>query len=149
MVFQATFNSISVVSHGPLTCLSWVSPVHGWGSEVSCPRTVPRKTQRIQYGSKPEPLDYESNTLLPRHAGPLSDQSLKHWSVGKKISYEQPLFLYAFSTSPLKTLWEKTELLVKSNFSFSPSVFKSFGEFSDIFFGSKSVICKIFKFQKL
>ena len=25
------------------SCLSWVSPVLGWGSEVSCPRTLPRK----------------------------------------------------------------------------------------------------------
>ena len=25
------------------SCLSWVSPVLGWGSEVSCPRTLPQK----------------------------------------------------------------------------------------------------------
>ena len=25
------------------SCLSWVSPVLGWDSEVSCPRTLPRK----------------------------------------------------------------------------------------------------------
>ena len=25
------------------SCLSWVSPVLGWGSEVSCPRILPRK----------------------------------------------------------------------------------------------------------
>ena len=33
------------------SCLSWVSPVLGWGSEVSCPRRLPRKTQRIRCGS--------------------------------------------------------------------------------------------------
>ena len=25
------------------SCLSWVSPVLGWGSEVSCPKTLPQK----------------------------------------------------------------------------------------------------------
>ena len=34
-----------------------------------------------------------------------------------------PLFLYASSTSLLKTMWEKEKLLVMSNFSFSHSVF--------------------------
>ena len=45
MVFYATFNNISVISRGQLTLFmpSWVSPVLGWGSEVSCPRTLPRK----------------------------------------------------------------------------------------------------------
>ena len=28
------------------SCLSWVSPVLGWGSEVSCSRTFPRKKPR-------------------------------------------------------------------------------------------------------
>ena len=51
--------------------LSWVSPVLGWGSEVSCPRTLPRKTQMIRCGSNPGPVDYESNTLPLSHAGPL------------------------------------------------------------------------------
>ena len=35
------------------SCLSWVSPVLGWGFEVSCRRTLPQKTQRIQGGSSP------------------------------------------------------------------------------------------------
>ena len=52
------------------SCLSWVSLVLGWGSEVSSPRTLSRKTQRIQCGSNPGPLDYELNTLLLSHAGP-------------------------------------------------------------------------------
>ena len=59
------------------SCLSWVSPVLGWGSEVSCLRTLPPKTRRIQSGSNPGPLDYESNTLPLSHAGPLKWKSLK------------------------------------------------------------------------
>ena len=45
MVFYTAFNSISVISRRQLTLFmsSWVSPVLGWGSEVSCPRTLPRK----------------------------------------------------------------------------------------------------------
>ena len=54
------------------SCLSWVSPVLGWGSKVSCPWTFPRKNQRIQCGSNPGTLDYASNTLSESHAGPLS-----------------------------------------------------------------------------
>ena len=44
MVFYAAFNSISVISRRQFTLFtsSWVSPVLGWGSEVSCPRTLPR-----------------------------------------------------------------------------------------------------------
>ena len=57
------------------SCLSWVSPVIGWGSEVSYPTTFPRKTQRIQCGSNPGPLDYESNTLPLSHAGPQSQNA--------------------------------------------------------------------------
>ena len=45
MVFYAAFNNISVISRRQLTLFmpSWVSSVLGWGSEVSCPRTLPRK----------------------------------------------------------------------------------------------------------
>ena len=53
------------------SCHSWVLPVLGWGSEVSCPKTLPRKTERIQCGSNPGPLIYESNTLPLSHAGPV------------------------------------------------------------------------------
>ena len=52
------------------SCLSWVSPVLVWGSEVSYPRALPRKTRWIRCGSNPGPLDYESNTLPLSHAGP-------------------------------------------------------------------------------
>ena len=39
----------------------------------------------------------------------------------------KPWFLYVCSTSLLETLWEKEKLLFRSNFSFSHSVFYSFG----------------------
>ena len=45
----------------------------------------------------------------------------------------KPCFLRVYSTSPLKTLWEKEKLFVMSNFSFSHSVFYPFGELSVIF----------------
>ena len=84
MVFYAAFNSISVISQWQLhySCLSWVSPVLGWGSELSCPKTIPEKTQRIKCGSNPGPLDYESNTSPMSHAGPLWDKgnNLEIWN---------------------------------------------------------------------
>ena len=57
MVFYAAFNSISVISRRQLTLfmLSWVSPVLGWGYEVSCPRTLPRKNPE-------DPVRLESRT---------------------------------------------------------------------------------------
>ena len=57
-------------------------------------------------------------------------------------------FLCICSTSFLKTLWEKEKLLITSNFSFSHSVFNSFGELSAIFTKSEIVICKLFHFGK-
>ena len=51
-------------------------------------------------------------------------------------------FLCVCSTSLLKTLWEKDKLLVKSNFSFSHSVFNQFGELCPIFTEFKIVIGK-------
>ena len=38
-----------------LFCLSWVTPVLGWSSEVYFPRTLPQKTQSILCGSSPGP----------------------------------------------------------------------------------------------
>ena len=45
MVFYAAFNSISVISRRQFTLfmLSWVFTSTRLGSEVSCPRTLPRK----------------------------------------------------------------------------------------------------------
>ena len=41
----AAINSISVISRRQFTLFtsSWVSPIIGWGPEVSCPWTLPRK----------------------------------------------------------------------------------------------------------
>ena len=72
MVFYAAFNSISVISRRQLTLfmLSWVSPVLGWALKCLAQGHSHEKTQRIQCGSNPGPLDYESNTLPLSHAGP-------------------------------------------------------------------------------
>ena len=71
MVFYAVFNSISVISLRQLTLfmsfLGFTST--RLGSEVSCQKTLLRKTQRIQCGSNLVPLDYESNTSPLSHAG--------------------------------------------------------------------------------
>ena len=56
------------------SCLSWVSPVLGSGSEVSCPRTLSRKTQRIQCCSNPGPW--------------ITSQTLYHWAT------QDPFFHY-------------------------------------------------------
>ena len=57
----------------------------------------------------------------------------------------KPWFLRVYSTSLLKTLWEKEKLLVTSNFSFSHSVFNPFGELLAIFIKFKIVVCKVFE----
>ena len=59
-----------------------------------------------------------------------------------------PWFLRVCSTSLLKTQLEKEELLIKSNFSFSHSVFYPFREISSIFNKFKIVVCKLFKFGR-
>ena len=53
------------------SCLSWVSPVLGWALKCLAQGHSHEKTQRIQCGSNPGPLDYESNTLPLSHVGPL------------------------------------------------------------------------------
>ena len=64
----------------------------------------------------------------------------KHLSFGTSLSPtglnpfpNKPWFLRVCSTNLLKTLWEKEKMLVTSNFSFSHSVFYSFGELSASF----------------
>ena len=54
----------------------------------------------------------------------------------------KPLFLRICSKRLLKTLWEKEKLLVTSNFSFSHSIFYSFGKLSAIFIKLKILVCK-------
>ena len=58
----------------------------------------------------------------------------------------KPRFLCVCTTSLLKSLWETEKLLVTSNFSFSPSVFYPFREFSAIFIKFEIVVCKLFQF---
>ena len=72
MVFYAAFNSISVISRRQLTLfmLSWVSPVLGWALKCLAEGDSHEKTQRIQCGSNPGPLDYESNASPLSHVGP-------------------------------------------------------------------------------
>ena len=74
MVFYAAFNSIADISRRRLTLFMsfLVTPVLGWGSEVSCPRTFPhtqkkKKKQRIPCGSNQGLLHYESNTSPLHH----------------------------------------------------------------------------------
>ena len=58
-------------------------------------------------------------------------------------------FLPVCSTSLLKTLREKEKLFVTSNFSFSSSVFYSFGALSAIFINFEIVVCKLFQFGRV
>ena len=58
------------------------------------------------------------------------------------------LFLRVWSVSLLKTLWEKENLLVTSNFFFSHSIFYPFWDLSAIFIKFKIVISKLFQFGK-
>ena len=61
------FTPLSTVSqskHGHsshYSYLSWISAVLGWGSNVLPKDNSHEKLQRIQWGSNPGPLDYESH----------------------------------------------------------------------------------------
>ena len=72
MVFYAAFNNISVISRQQLTLFmfSWVSPVLGWDLKCLAQGHSHEKTQRIQCGLNPGPLDYQSNTLPLSRAWP-------------------------------------------------------------------------------
>ena len=61
MVFYAAY-SISR-RHLTYSCIVRVSSILGWDSELSCPKTLQRKTQRIINGLNPGCPGYESNTL--------------------------------------------------------------------------------------
>ena len=107
--------------------ISWVSPVPGWALKCLAQGHSHEKTQRIQYGLKLGPLDYESNTL------PLS-QTLN-------LFQNKPWFLCVCSTG--------VQLLVMSTFSFSHTVFSPFAEFSAISMKPKIIICKLFPISKI
>ena len=57
----------------------------------------------------------------------------------------RPWFLRVCSKKFLKTPWEKKKLLVKSNLSFSHSVFYLLGQRPAIFINFKIVVCKLFE----
>ena len=61
----------------------------------------------------------------------------------------KPWFLRVCRTSLLKTLREKEKLLVKSNLSFSHSVFYPFGELFAIFIKFKIAVCNFFQFESV
>ena len=97
MVFYAAFNSISVISRRQLTLFmsSWVSPVLGWGSEVSWPRTLPRKNPA-------DPVRLE-----PRTPGLRVKQTFYHWAThdpetilkkGQKCSKQTVSHFHIFAT---------------------------------------------------
>ena len=58
----------------------------------------------------------------------------------------KPWFLWIYSTSLLKTLWEKEKMLVTSIFSFSHSVFYSIRKINHHFSNIQLVVCKCFQF---
>ena len=71
--FYPAFQSISVILWIQLTlflCMSWVSQDLGRALTFLAEGHSYNKTQRIQCGSNPGPLDYESNTLPMSHTGP-------------------------------------------------------------------------------
>ena len=74
--------------------------------------------------------------------------SAKVWDQFNPFS-NKPWFSCVCSTSLLKTLWEKDELLVTSNSSFSHSVFYPYGELSAISFKIEIVVCKLLQFGKV
>ena len=87
--------------------------------------------------------------ILPSGNAVILDQS-KNLSFGKRLNPfpNKPWFLRVCSTSILKTLWGKDELLFTSNFSFSHSVFYPFGELSFIFIKFIIFVCKLFQFGR-
>ena len=127
MVFYAAFNSISVISQQQLTLFmsSWVSPVLGWGSEVSCPRTLPRKNQEDPMWLEPRTprLRVKHFTTEPRSTPP------------EKVNIGETCTLILLHIIPTfndlgkkdwKTLCGNGEMLVTSIFSLSHNVFFSF-----------------------
>ena len=58
-------------------------------------------------------------------------------------------FLHVCPTILLETLWEKEKLLVTNDFSFSHSVYYTFGEHSAIFIKFEIVVCKLFQFGRV
>ena len=99
--------------------------------------------------------DYKFNMgkMTELYFNPLPDDKILDWSKIKQsaddiltLSPNEPWFLRVYGTSLLKTLWEKTKLLLMSNFFFSHSVFYPFIEISAILIKFEIVVCKLFLF---
>ena len=97
------------------SCISWVSPVLPWGSEVGGTRTFLRQNPKDHVWLEPKTPGVKHFTTETRGTPPNS-------SIVNPFPHK-PLCLCAWSIRLLKTLWEKEKLLIKSNFSFSHSVF--------------------------
>ena len=67
--FQQYFSHITATAH-IIHVFNWVSPVLGWGSEVSYQRTLPHKNPKDPVQFEPRTLDYEPNTLPLSQVGP-------------------------------------------------------------------------------
>ena len=121
------------------SCLSWFSPVLGRGSEVTCPRTLPRKNPEDQVW------------LEDRTAG----LRVKHFTTEPCWTPFQKSDLTLYHTiptfnklgKPFENIVGKGENTGTSIFSFSHNVFylsqNKFQFFSHIYF----VVCKCFQFQ--
>ena len=103
MVFYAVL-TVFQSYHGDsshYSCLSWVSSVLGWGSEVSCPRTLARKNPE-------DPVGYESNTLPLSHAGPPRNMKIMEEITPLKKKNPDPPSLSRSErnfTAPIKITW--------------------------------------------
>ena len=107
---------------------------------------------------------YSNEVLTHYHTAPHFD-ALKICSCGKHCEKRRnshnifkqlfnpfpnkPWFLHVCSTSLLKYLWENEKLLIRSNFSFSHSVFCLFGELSAIFNKFDIVVYQLFQVERL
>ena len=102
--------------------LSWVSPVLGWGSEMSCPRTLPRKNPedpvRLEPGTPG--LRVEHFTTEPRRTPKVI---LKSGLYGKGLISNHTFLNHKFmSTSPVF----RKHVIIISIFSFSHISFNPF-----------------------
>ena len=75
------------------SCHSWVSPVLGWALKCLAQGHSHEKTQRIQCGSNPAPLDYKSNTLLLSHTGSLHSNEDCVFSYKHDLKSEKTMFV--------------------------------------------------------
>ena len=136
-MFYATFNSISVISQQQPTLLmsfvGFTSTRLGLRSDFPRGNSHEKNSQDLVWFEPRTPgIQVIHFTTEPPFL--TLSQTCKTW------------FLHVYSTSLLKTLWEKEKMPVTSTLSFSHSVFYPFRELSAIFIKYKIVICKLFQF---